>query len=68
MSIDIIILITKKVLYLSELDKIEPLLIQVQSNVKKVYNQDLYKHTINNKLFLFEIKWSLLLNYFQYNQ
>ena len=67
-AINIIILNTKKVLYLSKLDKKEPHLIQVQSNVKNVYNHDLYKHSINDKLILFERKWSLLLNFFQYNQ
>ena len=40
-TIDIIILNTKKVLYLSKLDKKEPHLKQVQSNVKNVYNHDL---------------------------
>ena len=40
-TINIIILNTKKVLYLSKLDKKEPHLKQVQSNVKNVYNHDL---------------------------
>ena len=67
-SINIIILNTKKVLYLCKLEKRKPLLLQVQLNVKKVYKHDLYKLTINNKQVLFERKWSLLLDFFQYNQ
>ena len=66
-SINIIILNTKKVLYLSKLDKKEPHISHVQSNVRKVYNHDLYKYSINNKQVLFERKWSLLLDFFQYN-
>ena len=42
-------------------------LLQVQLNVKKVYNHDLYKLLINNKQIIFERKWSLLLNFFRYN-
>ena len=53
-TINIIILNTKKVLYLCKLDKREPQLLQVQLNVKKVYNHDLYKFSINNKQILFE--------------
>ena len=66
-TINIIILNTKKVLYLCKLDKKEPYLLQVQLNVKRVYNHDLYKYSINNKQILFEGKWALLLNFFQYN-
>ena len=66
-TINIIILNTKKVLYLCKLEKKKPHLLQVQLNVKKVYNHDLYKLSINNKQNLFERKWSLLLNFFQYN-
>ena len=66
-SINIIILNTKKVLYLCKLDKKEPHISHVQSNVRKVYNHDLYKYSINNKQLHFERKWSLLLDYFQCN-
>ena len=66
-TINIIILCTKKVLYLCKLENRKPFLLRVQLNVKKVYNHDLYKLSINNKRILFERKWSLLLNFFQYN-
>ena len=66
-TINIIILNTKKVIYLSKLDNKKPRLLQVQLNVKKVYNHDLYKLLINNKQIIFERKWSLLLNFFRYN-
>ena len=66
-TINIIILNTKKVIYLCKLDNKKPHLLQVQLNVKKVYNHDLYKLLINNKQVMFERKWSLLLNFFQYN-
>ena len=51
-SINIIILNTKKVLYLCNLDKKKPQLMQVQANVTKVFNHYLYKHSINNKQFI----------------
>ena len=42
-TINIIILNTKKVIYLCKLVNKKPHLLQVQLNVKKVYNRDLYK-------------------------
>ena len=65
--INIIILNTKKVLYLCKLDKKIPHIAQVKSNVRKVFNHDLYKYSINNRQTLFEKKWSLLFDFFQYN-
>ena len=47
--INIIILNTKKVLYLCKVDKTIPHISQVKSNVRKVFNHDLYKYSINNK-------------------
>ena len=55
-TINIIILNTKKVIYLCKLDNKKPHLLQVQLNVRKVYNHDLYKLLINNKQILFERK------------
>ena len=66
-QINIIILIAKKTIYQSKLDCRPPTLLQVQVNLKQVFNHDYYNSIIKDKRHLFERKWSLLLNFFKYN-
>ena len=66
-QINIIILIAKKTIYQSKLDCRSPTLLQVQVNLKQVFNHEYYNSIIKDKRFLFERKWSLLLNFFKYN-
>ena len=66
-QINIIILIAKTTIYQSKLDGRSPTLLQVQVNLKHVFNHEYYNSIIKDKRFLFERKWSLLLNFFKYN-
>ena len=65
-QINIILLIVKKTIYQSKLDCKSPTLLQVQVNLKQVFNHDYYNSIIKDKKHLFERKWSLLLNFFNY--
>ena len=67
-QINIMILNTKKTFYLSKLECKIPSLEQVQSSTKQVINYEYYKRITNDKIHLFEKKWSLLLNSFQYDR
>ena len=64
--VNIIILNTKKIIYLSKLEGKTPSLIWVQASIKSCYDHEKYKGLINNKIAFFEKKWSLLLNFFNY--
>ena len=44
-----------------------PTRLQVQLNLRQVYKHEYYNSIINDKEHLFERKWSLLLNSFNYN-
>ena len=65
-QINIILLNVKKTIYQSKLDCRSPTLLQVQLNVKQVFNHEYYNSIINNREHLFKRKWSLLLNFFKY--
>ena len=64
--INIIILNTKKIIYLAKLEGKTPSLIWVQASIKSCYDHERYKGLINNKITIFEKRWSLLLNFFNY--
>ena len=65
-QINIILLIVKKTIYQSKLDCKSPTLLQVQLNLKQVFNHDYYNSIVKDKNYLFEKKVSLLLNFFKY--
>ena len=65
-QINIILLNVKKTIYQSKLDNRSPNLLQVQLNLRTVFNHDYYKSIINDRKLIFERKWSLLLNFFKY--
>ena len=65
-QINIILLNAKKTIYQSKLDNRSSTLLQVQLNLRTVFNHEYYKSIINDRKHLFERKWSLLLNFFKY--
>ena len=65
-QINIILLNVKKTIYQSKLDCKAPTLLQVQLNLRQVYKHKYYNSIINDKEYLFERKWSLLLIFFKY--
>ena len=66
LQINIIILITKKTIYQAKLDCKTPTLLQVQLNLRQVFNHEYYNSIIKDKKHLFEKKWSSLLDFFNY--
>ena len=65
--INIIILNTKKVIYLAKLEGKPPSLTWVQASIKAIFEHEQYKGLTNNNITSFEKKWSLLLRFLNYN-
>ena len=63
-QINIIILKTKKTIFLSKLEERYPSLLRIKAYVKQCYMHDEYKYTTNNKEHIFVKKWSLLIRYY----
>ena len=65
--INIIILNTKKVIYLAKLEGKPPSLTWVQASNKAIFEHEQYKGLTNNYITSFEKKWSLLPRFLNYN-
>ena len=63
--INIIILNTKKVIYMDKLEGKPPSFIWVQASIKSIFEHERFKGLINNKITSFERR-SLLLGFFNY--
>ena len=63
-QINIIILNTKKTFFQCKLEEKSPTLHRVKANVRQSFLHDEYKCTVDNKQFLFNKKWSLLIRYY----
>ena len=65
--INIIILNTKKVIYLGKLEGKSLSLTWLHACIKAIYKHEHYTGLINKKITSFEKKWSLFLRFFNYN-
>ena len=66
-QLNLIILNTKKTIFQCNLEEKIPVLHRVKANVRQSFLHDEYKYTLENKQFLFNRKWSLLIRYYNNN-